>query len=510
MNSANLAGLIDGPARWNANGAAVTVGERIVRRWGSFATAVARRAGGLKTAYRVRRGSRVAIFSDNCEQYLEVLFSIWHAGAVAVPINSRLHPREAAVLLEDASAEVCFVGAELSPQALSELNASASTIRLGGERDDALLEAEAIPAAHRGFADDAWVFYTSGTTGRAKGAQLSHGNLLAMAAAYYADVAAIDATDAIIHAAALSHASGLFAIPFAARGAEQVLPASGRFDIPELADLLSARRRSTLFASPTMLRRMNAAGSTIAPVSERIGLVLVGGAPALPEDLRAGVETIGPRIWNGYGQGESPCTIAALDAAAVSSAAAEGDLNRLGSVGTARWSTTVRVHDAEDRPVAPGEIGEVVVAGPTVMSGYLGLAEATERTLRAGWLHTGDLGCFDDEGILTLVGRAKDVVITGGYNVYPREVEAVLAAHDDVEDVAVIGLPDPEWGERVAAVLVPVPGSRIDEAALDASCLNRIARHKRPKQYFTVAELPRNSSGKVDKRQLIEDIARGS
>jgi long-chain acyl-CoA synthetase len=160
------------------------------------------------------------------------------------------------------------------------------------------------------------------------------------------------------------------------------------------------------------------------------------------------------------------------------------------------------VVDGDDRPLPPGEIGEVVVAGPTVMAGYLDQPEATARTLRGGWLHTGDLGRFDDRGHLTLVDRARDVVITGGYNVYPSEVERVLLDDPAVAEAAVVGVPDPEWGESVVAYVVPLPGAEIDTEALDSRCLGAIARYKRPREYRVVDELPRNTAGKVLKADL--------
>jgi acyl-CoA synthetase (AMP-forming)/AMP-acid ligase II len=164
----------------------------------------------------------------------------------------------------------------------------------------------------------------------------------------------------------------------------------------------------------------------------------------------------------------------------------------------------VRVVDDDDRELAPGELGEVVVDGPTVMAGYVDLPEATADTLRGGWLHTGDIGAFDDRARLTLVDRAKEVIITGGYNVYPREVEDVLHLDPAVAEAAVIGLPDDQWGERVVAFVVPAAGAALDEVALDERCLDAIARHKRPKEYRVVRELPRNAAGKVLKRQLRE------
>ena len=510
MSGANLASLIDGPARALSRAPAVVLGDEVRRDWAGFARAVAARAGALRGTYGTTPGDSVGLFASNCPEYLEALFSVWHAGGVAVPISSRLHVREAGDLLDAAHAGVCFV----TPDLADDLEASAPDgtrlIVLGSPADAAAAQADPIAPVARRPDDDAWIFFTSGTTGRAKGARLSHANLWAMTAAYYADVSPLGPHDAIIHIASLSHASGLMALPFIGRGAAQVLPASGRFDAAELIDLIGAGARSTFFVPPTLLRRLCAAPQVQSIVADQIGTVLVGAAPVRPDDLREGVARLGPCLWNGYGQGESPCTITAMSMESIRLAVATGDDARLGSVGSARWGTRVRVVGEDDRELAPGEVGEVVVDGPTVMSGYLDRPDETSHALRGGWLHTGDLGSFDTHGHLTLVDRVKDVVITGGYNVYPREVEDVLLAHPSVADVAVLGLPDPEWGERVAAFVVASAGATLDTDALDALCLERIARHKRPTSYHVVSELPRNAAGKVLKKELREGVADGA
>ena len=485
-----LSGLLDGPARWHAGGRAIVVGERTVHTWRTLAAAVARRSAALRMSFGVSPGDRVMLFAPNCPEYLEILFSIWHAGAVVVPVNGKLHPREASELRERSGAKVCFTTSELAD------GLGPDVVVIGGPADLALARAQPAPPVARSLGDDAWIFFTSGTTGRSKGARLTHGNLLAMVAAYYADVDSVGPRDSLIHVASLSHASGLFALCFVGRGAAQVLPESGRFDVDELSALVSAGERSTFFVPPVLLRRLSAT-----PM-QGIGRILVGAAPVAPDDLRRGVATFGERVWNGYGQGETPCTITALSAEQVGAAVRDGDDARLSSVGVPRFATTVQVVGEDDRELPPGEVGEVVVAGPTVMAGYLGLPEETAETLRGGRLHTGDLGRFDDTGCLTLVDRVKDVVITGGFNVYPSEVEAVLLADANVAEAAVVGVRHDEWGEAVVAFIVPRAGACVDTDALDARCLETIARYKRPKRYVVVAELPRNSAGKVLRSEL--------
>ena len=497
--SANLVGLVDGPARRMADRPAVLDGDRTVLTWSQLAEDIARRAGGLRRHHGIRPGDRVALAARNSAAYLSSLLAVWHAGAVAVPVAARLHPREIADVLEDCSAALCLTDDGLAGPLAAHTGLRLHVLATG---DDDLAAAEPVAACPRAATDDAWLFYTSGTTGRAKGARLSHANLLAMAGAYFADVAPVGPEDSLLHVAALSHASGLFALSFLGRGAPQVFPPSGGFDAEEMAGLVSARHRSTFFVPPVLLRRLLAVAPDFDPA--RLGTVLVGAAPVRAEDLRAGVEAFGPRIWNGYGQGESPNTITCMTTAEIAASVDRSD--RLTSVGTARFATRVRVVGDDDRELCPGEVGEVVVAGPTVMTGYLDRPEATAAALRGGWLHTGDLGRFDAEGYLTLVDRAKDVIITGGYNVYPREVEDVLAADPTVGDVAVIGVPDEEWGERVVAVVVPRAGAQIDATALDARCLAAIARHKRPRAYLVRDDLPRNPAGKVLKTVLRNSV----
>jgi long-chain acyl-CoA synthetase len=508
MGSGNLAGLLDGPAHTCARSPAILVGDAPYRDWGGLAEAVARRAGALQARFGLRPGDTVALCSANHPAYLEALFSVWHAGGVVVPISARLHAREVGLLLEAAHARLCFVGEAVAGAVAGAAPDGVQVVVLGSGEDAALATADAVAPVPRALDDDAWIFFTSGTTGRPKGARLTHGNLLAMTAAYTADVAPVGPADAFIHVAALSHASGLFSLPFLARGATQVLPPSGHFEAAELLGLTAGHARSTFFVPPTLLRRLCAAPQLAQTDVERIGTILVGAAPVRAEDLRAGLDAFGPRLWNGYGQGESPLTITAMGPAAIAAAAATGDDARLISVGVARWATRVRVAGEDGVPLPAGAIGEVLVDGPTVMAGYLDQPEASAEALAGGWLHTGDLGRFDEDGHLTLVDRAKDVVISGGENVYSREVEDVLISHASVADVAVVGLPDPEWGERVTAFVVVEQGE-LDTAALDALCLERIARHKRPQEYHVVTELPRNPAGKVLKHELREGVLHG-
>jgi acyl-CoA synthetase (AMP-forming)/AMP-acid ligase II len=219
-------------------------------------------------------------------------------------------------------------------------------------------------------------------------------------------------------------------------------------------------------------------------------------------DIEEAVAVMGPRFVQIYGQGESPMTITALAREWVADRSHPRWRERLGSVGLAQSCVTVRVGDENGEPLAPGATGEILVRGAPVMLGYWRNPEASRRTLRDGWLWTGDVGSLDADGFLSLKDRSKDVIISGGSNIYPREVEEVLLLHPALQEVSVVGRPSPEWGEEAVAFVVPKPGAALDPAELDRLCLEHIARFKRPKSYFIESELPKNNYGKVLKTEL--------
>jgi long-chain acyl-CoA synthetase len=261
-----------------------------------------------------------------------------------------------------------------------------------------------------------------------------------------------------------------------------------------------------MFAAPTMVHRLVAHARAQAPSLDGLKTIVYGGGPMYLQDVKNALDAMGPRFAQIYGQGESPMTITALSKFHLADRNHPRYDERLASVGVAQPAVEVRVADAQDRPLAPGEIGEILVRGDTVMRGYWRNPDASMETLRNGWLHTGDVGSFDEDGFLTLRDRSKDMIISGGSNIYPREVEEVLLRHPAVSEVSVVGRPHPEWGEDVVAFVVARDGTRIDDRELDALCLGHIARFKRPKQYFFVADLPKNHYGKVLKTALRERL----
>jgi long-chain acyl-CoA synthetase len=505
----NLALLLSNAAKSFAERPAVSVGDRRLYDYGAYGSLSARIAGALTGRLALRPGDRVALAMSTNPEYLAILFAIWRAGLVAVPANAKLHARELAYIIMDCGARVCFATADVAGPLTKALTGAERLVVLGDAEWRELTLAEPVSVVEREPDDLAWIFYTSGTTGKPKGAMLSHRNLAAMTVGYLADIDFLSPDDCLFHLAAQSHATGLFGLSHIAKATHQILPPSGGFDPAEIADLLLLYRSATLFAPPTGLRRLTRHSAFTGARIENIRTLLLGAAPVYVADLKEGYRVLGPRLWNGYGQGESPCMITAMPKALLASAIEAGDEQRMVSVGLARTGIEIAIVDQEDRPLPSGEVGEVVVRGDTVMAGYWNLPEASAAALRSGWLHTGDLGALDDCGFLKLLDRAKDLIISGGSNIYPREIEDVLLEDPAVAEAAVIGLPDPEWGESVAAILVASPGHVLDLARLGSLCLDRIARFKRPKHWWVVDSLPKNGAGKVLKRELRESFSKG-
>jgi long-chain acyl-CoA synthetase len=509
----NLAALLVESARRHPALPAIASGEAAGQVYAALAARVASLAATL-TASPVAPGDRVALVARNCPEYIETMFACWHAGLCAIPVNSKLHPRELAFVLEHSEARWAFVDAswrELLERSAGDAPALERVVELGSREYAALFGGSRRdePAAVRPT-DPAWLFYTSGTTGRPKGAMLSHGNLRAMSDAFLACVEAVAPGDAIFHAAPLSHGSGLYALPHVQRAAVNVVPESGGFDPAEIVALLARWPNARLFAAPTMVKRLVAHPALGSARLDHLASIVCGGAPLYIEDCKAAYGALGPRLAQIYGQGESPMTITAMPRAMLAGAIERGDEARLGSVGVAQANVEIRIAGAEGGALPATHVGEVLVRGPTVMRGYWKNPEASAAALADGWLHTGDVGCLDRDGFLTLKDRSKDLIISGGSNIYPREIEEVLQRHHAVAEVAVVGRRHPDWGEEVVACVVVHKGidAAVLERELNALCLEHIARFKRPKAYVFLPELPKNNTGKVLKTELRERVRR--
>jgi long-chain acyl-CoA synthetase len=507
----NLAVLLTKTALSHPASPAVALGPHVLLDYRALARRAAIVAGSLRSRFGLVPGDRVALAMKNVPDYVETVWGVWHAGLCAVPINAKLHPKEFAYILENSGAAVCLASPDLADAMAPELSGIASLralVRLGSDEHKQLLRGDPAPLAEVAPDDLAWLFYTSGTTGRPKGAMLSHRNMVSQTMNYFADVDEIaSARESIIHAAPMSHGSGCYGTPHVAKASLQVIPESGGFEPEEILRLLRRHKGVAMFAAPTMVTRLiNHPGLGEADTSG-LKTVIYGGGPMYVEDIVKALDRLGPKFAQIYGQGEAPMTITGLAKADHADRKHPRWRDRLGSAGTARTDVEVRVVDEDDRDVPAGEIGEVICRGDVIMRGYWANPDASAAALKGGWLHTGDMGSFDADGYLTLKDRSKDMIISGGSNIYPREIEEVLLRHKAVLECSVVGRPHADWGEEVVAFVVARPGAKLGEPELDQLCLDNIARFKRPKQYRFIEALPKNNYGKVLKTDLRQRLA---
>lgn len=501
----NLALWLHRAARlWPARPALLS-GTQVVADYAGFAERVARLAASLQQDHGFARGDRAALFCKNSTDYLIALYAVWYAGGAVVPINAKLHPREAAWIIANAQATLLFADPGADEEILRHCadEGHHPVLATPDAGDAAPLP---VPASRAG-SDLAWLFYTSGTTGRPKGVMMSHAMLTAMALTYFADVDAVLPEDAALYAAPMSHGAGIYNFMHVLKGARHVVPPSGGFDPAEIIDLVPRLGSVHMFAAPTMVTRLLSAARATGWHGDGLRTVVYGGGPMYLADIAAALDQFGPRFVQIYGQGECPMAITALSRELLADRAHPRWAERAASVGIAQSCVDVAVVAEDGSPMPQGETGEVVVRGAPVMTGYWRNEQASAAALRDGWLWTGDMGALDEDGFLTLKDRSKDVIISGGTNIYPREVEEALLTHAAVAEVSVIGEPDPDWGENVVAIVVLKTDTQADAVLLDAHCQDHIARFKRPKRYLFVPALPKNAYGKVLKTELRDMIA---
>ena len=453
--------------------------------------------GGLDAA----GGGRVVLFLDNRPELLITMFGAFRAGATIVPCNSRLTAEELEFLIADGEVKVVVTDAAHEAVAREAANATGAVVLVAGADLDPILAAEpaTLELAEVAGDDTAWIFYTSGTTGRPKGAMLSHSVLNFVTVSWLADLTPLDETDVTLHAAPLSHGAGFHALAATARAAHQIIPDSVSFDPVAILELIRTAGVTNTWLVPTQIVMLTEAAPAEVELPS-LQHVVYGGAPMTPAAMTRALDRFGPIFVQLYGQGETPMTATVLRRQ-------DHVPELLGSAGRPRPGIEVRIAGPDGQTLPDGEIGELVVRGLSVMTGYWNRPEATAETIVGGWLHTGDLGRMTADGVVFLLDRAKDMIISGGSNVYAVEVEQVLTTHPMVGEVAVIGIPDDLWGELVVAVVVPAAGVEFDQAAVDAHSRQTLAGYKVPRRYVAVESLPRNAYGKVLKRELRQTMA---
>jgi acyl-CoA synthetase (AMP-forming)/AMP-acid ligase II len=475
---------------------------------------VAERSGRLAAGLErlgLRKGDRVAVLTHNSAEYPVVEFGLATGGYVAVPLNARLTADDLARTITDAGASALIFQDELRP-GVELLRSRLSLLAWIGFGDgiptwatayeDVLTTGIGHGAPPEIDASDLHtIMYTSGTTGEPKGAMHTHATRVAVTANLLLEMPPDTANDRLLHVAPLTHGSGMFVLPYFVRGAcSVILP---RFDAEHALETMVRHEITCVKLVPTILRHLLAAPSIERLRFPALRSIIYGASPMPLEWLLEAHGRFGDVFTQLYGQVEAPMTITVLRREDHQRAMAQADASEiLRSAGRPWWTVQVRVVDAEGQDVKEGEVGEVLVRGPHVMRGYWNLPEATADTLRAGWVHTRDLARFDERRYLYLVDRTSDMVITGGFNVYPREVEDVLLAHGGVAEVAVVGVPDEVWGESVRAFVVAREGVSVSAEDLDQHCRARMAGFKRPRSYEFIGEIPRNAYGKPLRRAL--------
>lgn len=462
----------------------------------------------------IKKGSNVAILLHNCPEFIETLFACFKAGIGPVPINFRLHPKECSFIIDNSEAIAVVLGDDFR-DSLYVLKDEMPRVKYficvidpleGMLQYETLLkeQSEKFVDVEVERDDLAWLFYTSGTTGEPKGAMLTHHNLMTMTMNFFADMTPLGPEDVILHAAPLSHGSGLYSLPNVAKGAANVILKSKAFNPKTVFETIQRRKVTNMFMAPAMVKRL-----IISPEIDKYDLsslecIHYGGAPIYVEDLKASVKKLGQVLVQLFGQAESPMTVSYLRKEEHLLEGTEEQMKRLTSAGIPRTDVEVKIFDENDKELPPGKMGEIVVRGEVVMKGYWRNPKATAETLRGGWLHTGDLGIMDEKGYVYILDRAKDMIISGGENIYSREIEDVILKHPAVHEVAVIGVPDEIWGEAVKAIVALKEGHRVTEEEIINFCKEYLASYKKPKSVEFVASIPKNPYGKVFKRELRE------
>jgi len=470
----------------------------------------------------IGQGDRVMIHARNGNVLFESLWAAFKLGAVWVPTNFRLTPPEVAYLAEASGAKAMIYDRGFEAHADAALGVQPALgliLSIGGARPgeqayetlatEPFAPAEAEPAEVE-YDDTLWFFYTSGTTGRPKAAMLTHGQMAFVVTNHLADLMpGLTDSDASLVIAPLSHGAGIHALAQVARGAPSILLSTDRFDGAEAWRLIEQHRISNMFTVPSILTML-----VDHPEADRVDHsslrhVIYAGAPMYRTDQKRALEKLGPVIVQYYGLGEVTGNITVL-APSLHSLDDATSPAPIASCGVARTGMEIGILDADGRRLPPDTGGEICVRGPAVFKGYFDNPAANEKAFAHGWFHTGDLGQLDSRGFLTITGRSSDMYISGGSNIYPREIEELLLTHPAVAEAAVVGVPHAKWGEAGIAVLVLRPSAEADEPGILGFLDGRLARYKRPAKVVFWPELPKSGYGKVPKALVRQHLgARG-
>lgn len=468
----------------------------------------------------VGKGDRVLVHSKNSHEMFLALYATFRLGAVFVPTNFRLMPDEAAYCATSSGAKALLCHGDFPEHAAAVQKAVPNlvlTARIGpgslGETTIADLiasaGAERAPMAPVEYDDPCWFFFTSGTTGKPKAAVLTHGQMAFVITNHLCDLMpGTTEQDASLVVAPLSHGAGIHALTQVARAAKSVLLPGDRFDVEVAWRLIERERVTNLFTVPTILKMLVEHPAVDQVDHSALRYVIYAGAPMYREDQKFALKKLGKVIVQYFGLGEVTGNITVLPPALHEEE--DGPQARVGTCGFPRTGMHVEIQDPQGRALQPFETGEICVIGPAVFAGYYNNPDANAKSFRNGFFCTGDLGHMDEQGFVYITGRASDMYISGGSNIYPREIEEKILTHPGVLEVAVLGVPDKTWGEVGVAVCVPRPGVALNEQELVGFVKPKIASYKMPKRFFFWDELPKSGYGKITKKMIREEMeARG-
>ncbi|TWH00113.1 acyl-CoA synthetase (AMP-forming)/AMP-acid ligase II [Mesorhizobium sp. J18] len=485
--------------------------------WAEMEARVAAMATALAEEFGVVKGDRVLVQSANCNQMFESMFACFRLGAVWVPANYRQSPDEVAYLAKASGARGMICGAAFPAHAEAcrkQCPDLEFVIAIGetgfGEDYDRIVERHAgrsVPSTAVERDDPCWFFFTSGTTGRPKAAVLTHGQMAFVITNHLCDLMpGTGRDDASIVVAPLSHGAGVHQLAQVAHGVKTILPPGEKLDVPTIWQLVEKWRVTNTFTVPTILKMLVEDPSVDRFDHSSLRYVIYAGAPMYRADQKRALEKLGPVIVQYFGLGEVTGNITVLPPAYHDPE--DGPNARIGTCGFERTGMQVSIQNDAGEEVAPGETGEICVIGPAVFAGYYDNPEANRKAFRNGWFRTGDLGHMDENGFVYITGRASDMYISGGSNIYPREIEEKILLHPDVSETAVLGMPDPVWGEVGVAVCVLRPSAVLDPADLRAWLESKIARYKLPKLFVFWDEMPKSAYGKIAKKMIREELER--
>jgi fatty-acyl-CoA synthase len=473
----------------------------------------------------VGKGTVVLVHSRNSNELFELMFALFRLGAIFAPTNFRLTPSEVADLADLSGATIFCCQSDFPDHAAAVSQAMPglkATIRMGagtsGSASFGQVSLADLIAAHRDSPappcpvdrdDPCWFFFTSGTTGRSKAAVLTHGQMAFVVTNHLADLMpGLTEADASLVVAPLSHGAGVHALMQVARGARSVLMPGERFDIPEAWRLIGEHRISNMFTVPTILKMLAEHPAAASADTSSLRHVIYAGAPMYREDQKMILNRLGKVIVQYFGLGEVTGNITVLPPRLHE--AEDGPGARIGTCGFPRTGIEVTIQNDAGEILAPHETGEICCIGPAVFAGYHNNPDANAKSFRDGWLRTGDLGHVDEEGFVYITGRASDMYISGGSNIYPREIEEKLLKHPDIVEAAVLGVPDPQWGEVGIAALARREGSALSEEEIAIWLSDKLARYKLPRRFVFFDALPKSGYGKVPKRLVRDElVARG-